>query len=423
MRARSIGQLAILCVSLWIAACGDGGPPGVPDAAPAPGDAASPAPDTAPTVGPVEFEVAHYDYTFDLASRQARSVLTIAVLTPGNCVPIPFRPSAAQDVALDGEPADPVTIEGGVLTACSAAASFAPGQTITLAAAFEVPQRTQGASQIGFSARADLEGHLFYYLVSWFEGCDRFGPCDPRPDRFATYRFTVTHAAGVRVLCPGLVTEGGSSTVCDFPYAGGPTYSTFGFAAGSSWEDVDLGTFAGIHLRLHDEPQSGIAERFNAAEVGAFLAWMQDAFGPYPYGTELRYVVGETYWWGFEHPGNIVLSNTLGAPAIVYADDLTHVAMHEAAHMWAGDQVTLASTRDFFWKEALAEYLTFVYEDDTFGAAASALTAAYWKEAAAIAEYYPAPDDETDLFVYYGDAYGAGPVILFGARRAALPVG
>jgi aminopeptidase N len=398
----------LLSCSLLLAACG-GGSGGKEDAAPQHDGGA----DEGPITGPMAVGVTHYDYTFDLTTRQARSVLTLEVQTGGNCLTLPFRPTAVGDVALGGAAAEPVEVTGGVLTACSPGPGFAAGATTTLDAAFEVPLQTLGLTQLGYSARNDLEGHQLYYMLSWFEGCSRFGPCDTRPGTFATYTFTVTHPAGVRVLCPGAVTPGDTTTVCDFTYPGGPTYSTFGLMGSASWEEHDLGTVDGLHLWLYDEPQSGIAAKFDASDLHAFLSWMKAEFGPFPYGNELRYAIGPTYWWGFEHPGNIILSNTLGKPSVAYADDLNHCAKHEAAHMWAGDQVTLASVADFAWKESMVEYLTFVYEDETFGAAVSQVTAQYWKDAAAVAQYYPIPGEGGALIDTYSDAYGAGPLIFF----------
>jgi aminopeptidase N len=84
-------------------------------------------------------------------------------------------------------------------------------------------------------------------------------------------------------------------------------------------------------------------------------------------------------------------------------------------HQWAGDQATLAGTYDFVWKEAMAEYLTFVYEDEHLAAGVAAKTRAYWKRIALDAKYYPVPQDQPrpPLEVYYGDAYGQGPMVLF----------
>jgi hypothetical protein len=154
-----IDAVVAIC-TLTLAACG-GGSSGAEDASvPDGGPAPDAAPDGTPLEGPIGFEVTHYDYTFDLATRQARSVVSLDVTTGGNCASLPFLLAAAHDVALGGAPADPVTVEGGRLTACSPDQGFAVGETITLDAAFEVAQKTLGMSQIGFSARPDLEGHL-----------------------------------------------------------------------------------------------------------------------------------------------------------------------------------------------------------------------------------------------------------------------
>ena len=116
--------------------------------------------------------------------------------------------------------------------------------------------------------------------------------------------------------------------------------------------------------------------------------------------------VGPTYWAGFEHPGNIMLADTLTGGG------LNHTVLHELAHQWAGDKVTLASERDFVWKEAMAEYLSMVYED-MHDSEVAAGTVARWKTLAKDSLVYPVPDESRSLLEYYGSAYGPGPMILF----------
>jgi aminopeptidase N len=160
-------EAVLLLCSLTLAACG--GSSGAEDG----GTAHDAAPDLTPLTGAIGFEVTDYDYTFDLTNRQARSVVALDVTTGGNCVTLPFRPAAAHDVALGGAPAEPVTVAGGQLTACRPDQGFAAGATITLDAAFEVPLKTYGMSNIGYSTRTNLEGNPFYYLLGWFEGAHR----------------------------------------------------------------------------------------------------------------------------------------------------------------------------------------------------------------------------------------------------------
>jgi aminopeptidase N len=140
---------------------------------------------------------------------------------------------------------------------------------------------------------------------------------------------------------------------------------------------------------------------------------MQSQFGPYPYGAELRVLTAPTYWSGFEHPGNIVLDDGLARTTRPrYWNDAAHVLDHEIVHQWAGDQTTLAGVHDFVWKESMAEYLSFVYED-MVDPTYSLRTAGYWKLAAQNAAYYPVPMEAPALFDFYGDVYGAGPMVLF----------
>jgi aminopeptidase N len=395
-------RFALLSV-LLLAACGDDGASapdaGSPDAMPAP-------------PGAVTFEVAHYDYRFDLEGRGATSVLTIEVTGSGDCLSLPMR-VYADSVAVEGSVLRSIDRVDDVLTVCSDLGWLA-GEEITLTVQLIIPLATWNETQVGYSVELDVENQPFHYLVSWVGGCDRFGPCDNRPDRFATYRFTVTHPEGTTVLCPGTITPGTTETRCEFAHAGGPTYSTFGVAASPSWQPMSLGSWGSVEVTLYDTPSSGIAAAFDADLYAGFLGFMETTFGPYPYGTELRFAVGPTYWNGFEHPGNIVLYDGLEDQASSYANPLDHTTMHEIAHQWAGDQTTLADTYDFVWKEAMAEYLTYLFEDQTDPAVGEA-TVRTWKARGRFAAYYPVPTQEPrpTLLQYYGHVYSAGPMILF----------
>jgi aminopeptidase N len=365
--------------------------------------------DHAPT-GPAEVTALHYDWSIDLATREAATAVTLRVDQAGNCLPLQFAADDLGDLALDGEPASDSGVQRGTLMVCGR--GWEAGQEVLLTGTMTVPDETWEDSQVGYSVTTDLEGAPFTYLVSWVEGCDHFGPCDAAPDRFARYRFTVAHPAGTQVLCSCVVTAGASETVCDFDHAGGPTYSTFGLAASPSWVARELGDWAGVRVTLYDTPSTGLGDEVETDVGAGFMAWMIDRFGPYPYGHELRLVVGPTYWSGFEHPGNIVLDDSLHRGVSAYADPLDHVLIHEIAHQWAGDQTTLADTYDFVWKEAMAEYLAFVYEEE-IDPDAAARTARAWKGWSASAAYHPVPDGQPALLDYDGDAYGPGPMVLF----------
>ena len=362
-----------------------------------------------PPVGEIHYEVLRYDYAFDLETREATAAVEMRVIEEGDCVSIPMR-SAPGAVFLGEEPITGGALEDGVLTACGA--GWWKGEELTLQTAVTVPLETWGESQVGYSVSTDIEGKPFHYLVSWVGGCDRFGPCDSAPARFARYRFTVTHPAGTTVLCPGTITAEATRTVCEFDHDGGPTYSTFAIMASQSWERIDLGTHSGLTLTLYDSPSTDVTEDLEVDRHRAFIGWMESLFGPYPYGDELRLATGPTYWAGFEHPGNILFNDRLSNSLFGRRDLLTANGNHEISHMWAGNQTTLAGTYDFVWKEAMAQYLPFVF-DEGVAPSAAITEVSSWKQSAVYAEYFLVPGEEPPLLDYYSDVYAAGPMIFF----------
>lgn len=364
-----------------------------------------------PPTGPITATVESYDYAFDVDLRLAHAKLTLSVEVGGDCITLPFRAQTPTNATLGGLPATAID-EGDTLKVCGS--GVRDNTSVELEVELEIPLATLSTSQVGYSITKDAEQNSFYYLVSWVGGCDRFGPCDNAPDRFATYRFTVTHPAAYKARCPGTITEiSDVQTECRFESLGGPTYSTFGVAVYPAWTISDKGQWGGIQVNVYDRASTNITAAIDSAYHGGFLEWLQAQFGPYPFGTELRILTAPTYWSGFEHPGNIVLDDLLAKTTnSVYANPTAHVLDHEIAHMWAGDQTTLATTYDFVWKEAVAEYLTYVWEDMNDPTVA-AKTASAWKTLGRTARYYPVPGNMPALFDYYGDAYGPGPMVLF----------
>ncbi len=311
----------------------------------------------------------------------------------------------------DDEAARDVTVANETLLACDATSrGWAAGRTITLTLRSTEVAATWRPTQVGFSTRASTGGGRFTYLLSWVGECARHGACDATPSAFATYRFAVTHPEGTQVLCPGVVTPGATETVCDFTRRG-PAYSSLGVLAMSNgWQRVDMGVARDVRVTLYDTAfvAHGRDDRPTASRW-PFSNSMIDRFGAYPYGDELRFVVAPTYWAGFEHPGNISVAETL-----VAGRRLDHTVRHEIAHQWAGDQTTVATVKDFVWKEAMAEYLAFVFEDETAGLGDDAsATLASWRQSASTADHWPVPDEDIPLVSFYGGAYGPGPMILF----------
>ena len=83
----------------------------------------------------------------------------------------------------------------------------------------------------------------------------------------------------------------------------------------------------------------------------AWIAAMEERFGPYPYGKYMT-VQCPTRWGGFEAPGNVQLAESLfDGP-----DGGRGTLAHELVHMWFGDAVGYSAWREVWLSEGFASY-------------------------------------------------------------------
>lgn len=362
-----------------------------------------------PTTGKINGTVKRYDYTFDLATTKATSKLTVNVGEPGgDCYSVACR-SSADDILWGGAPARSSSVANGQLAVCGPATGSNTTAEITTSIA-AIPTQTFFGLDVGFSRQSDLSGGQFSYLLNWVGGCDRFGPCDSDPSRLADFHFEVAHPAGTTVLCPGTLTAGDTLTKCDL--TGAPTYSGFGLAADPAWKRSAFTSAAGVDVVMYEVPGGGIAANADKASYAEFFTWLTTLLGPFPYGKELRFAGGPTFWLGFEHPANVILNENLDAGSS-YGNTVQHVMMHETIHQWSGDHTTIASSSDFVWKEAIAEYLAYVFEDEHRPAGEASSSLAYWDSISLQADHRPRPTDNPPVEQFYTDVYGPGPMVLF----------
>ena len=416
MHGRSWSSVIAIAIALlaWGCSVSDEQPGGIaPDRPDAGVDAAAPDDDAGPTPvsGPIDGDVRRYHYTFDLTTRRATSKLTIDVAPPGgDCFGVGCRTATAESPTWNGAPATSSKLTGSTLEMCGAAT---PAGALEIVASTEVPMQRLYGLDIGFSRRPDLADGEFSYLLSWVGNCDRFGPCDPDPAKLVELHFEVTHPEGMIVLCPGTLSAGATTTRCDLSGTLAPTYSGFALAADPLWKRKPFTSAADVDLVLYEVDGGKIGATLGKASVDAFLVWITDLLGPMPYGRELRVAGAPTRWLGFEHPANIIVQEELPSLGTPYADTTMHVLMHEIIHQWSGDRTTLASASDFVWKEAIAEYLAYVFEDEQRPAGEAARTRAYWDAISLQSQHHPRPTDEPGVETFYGDVYGPGPMVLF----------
>ncbi len=372
-------------------------------------------------------KVTRYEYSLDLRpanapARTAHSLLLLDVPPPGGDCHVLKGPAGLTDVKWNNVPATRFeTLEDGAVRICGAAI-FA-GQ-VRLEADFVVPEQTYDFTQVGFSRKQDRWGNSFSYLLGWVQQCDRLGLCDDAPDQLAHFVFNVRHDAGQVVLCPGRRdTPNTTTTHCELVGAQAPTYSSFGIAANPAWTQSLSLDINGTRLQFFEVPGGRIAATLDQNVLRDYVGWIQGLLGPLPYGTRLRIAGGPTEWLGLEHPANILLREDLPTLRGEYADMTRHTLMHEIVHQWAGNRTTLADAYDFAWKEAIAEYLTYIYELRHWSSDA-AQTRAYWDRMARTSYLYPRPLDAPQPYLSFAsEVYGTGPMLLFLQLEDMLPGG
>lgn len=232
-------------------------------------------------------------------------------------------------------------------------------------------------SAIGAYSRSGEGMHRFHdpaddetYLYTQYEPADsrRVMACFEQPDMKASYTFVVDAPAGWEVLSnqsPAKIDSGVGVQRVEFaPTLPISSYIT-SVAAGpyarvdGSWnrddQHIDLGVFARRSLIQHLEPDE-ILEI-----TGQGLDFFTEAFAyPYPWGKYDQIFVPEYNLGAMENPGLVTFTEAYlsrGAATDAQRAARANTILHEMAHMWFGDLVTMKWWDDLWLKESFADYM------------------------------------------------------------------
>ncbi|WP_406249962.1 aminopeptidase N [Microbacterium sp. M] len=208
------------------------------------------------------------------------------------------------------------------------------------------------------------------YLYTQYEPADarRVMACFEQPDMKASYAFVVHAPAGWQVLSnqapASTLIDGAVQTVEFAPTLPISSYIT-AVAAGpyhrfeGSWQRgeqiVDLGILCRASLAQHLEAD----EIMTVTQQG--LDFFTDAFAyPYPWGKYDQIFVPEYNLGAMENPGLVTFTEAYiprGAATDAQRAGRANTILHEMAHMWFGDLVTMRWWDDLWLKESFADYM------------------------------------------------------------------
>jgi len=237
---------------------------------------------------------------------------------------------------------------------------------------------------------------------SWF-------PANDHPLDKAVFSFAVTVPDGFSAAANGDLVD-----VVEHP-----TTSTFYWVMASPMAPYLATVVISRDLEISDDPVASVAagipirnmlppdlttQQLAALEsTGEMVQVLESAFGPYPFDQYGIAVVG-----GF--PGALE-NQTLSVfgRAMVDAPYFEYVLVHELAHQWFGDAVSVGQWSDIWLNEGFATYAELLWVEDRHGSSAYREEIASRMEAARIAQYgppgTPSPNDLFDSSVYQRGAF------------------
>ncbi|GAA5198006.1 aminopeptidase N [Microbacterium jejuense] len=216
--------------------------------------------------------------------------------------------------------------------------------------------------------RDPVDGEV--YLYTQYEPADsrRVYPVFEQPDMKANWHFTVSAPAGWQVLSNGAETareevDGGvrvgfAETLPLSSYitavAAGPYYRVDG-----EWRSTDRVVPLGVLCRASLAPHLDADEILDITRRG--LEFFEQAFAyPYPWGKYDQIFVPEYNLGAMENPGLVTFTESYvfrGAATAAQHEGRANTILHEMAHMWFGDLVTMRWWDDLWLKESFADFM------------------------------------------------------------------
>ena len=162
-------------------------------------------------------------------------------------------------------------------------------------------------------------------------------------------------------------------------------------------------------------PEHVAPNRARVASMVRHLEVLASLFGEYPYLDTKYGIVEGSFSGGMEHPTiTLIGASLLGNPS----RDLTDLLVHELAHQWWGDEVTMRTWDDIWLNEGFATYAEVLYHERASGLPPGFLLASRYDDGLYAGQLGPsvvAP--RSDPFRYTGAVYDKGAWVLHMLRR------
>lgn len=254
---------------------------------------------------------------------------------------------------------------------------------------FDIPQaklKPQNKIEVEYTAEYTTEAGGFYrvkdpadgneYLYTDFQPyhAHHLFPCFDQPDLKGIFKLSVNAPKDWLVIHNELVekTEVEDERVVT-TFKETPPLSTYLFFLGAGpfveWKDKYGDLPLALYARKSLEKFVDADEIMKVTKKG--LKFFNDYFNyPYPFSKYAHVFIPEFAWGGMENPGAITLNEKFifrGPVPESKIEDRVNLILHEMAHMWFGDLVTMEWWNDLWLNESFATFVASLAQDEGLG--------------------------------------------------------
>jgi aminopeptidase N len=312
-----------------------------------------------PLAGNGGYDVGHYDLAlrYDPATGKVQGTAEITATAASDL--------SRFDLDFIGLDIDRLTVDdraarytrSGQELVISPAAGIRRGRTFRVTVSYAGSPRTLVGSDLGRSGWLPTKDGAV--TLSQPEGSATWFPVNDHPSDKATYSFQITVPRGLTVLAngepAGRVTRAGTET---FSWRSTHPMASYLAMLAIGRFSVATGRTPGGLLDITAVDAGSPADLLALTTATAEATdWEAGMFGPFPFGSTGGLVVDSQVGYALE---------TQTRP--VYGENPDHsTVVHELAHQWFGDSVSLASWQDIWLNEGFATYAEWLWDEQHGG--------------------------------------------------------